>query len=154
MAVNNQVYAVCGLDKDNKPLNSIEVLGVRVNSSGGVSWVSQACKTFDLEDFTPRTLPLVAPLQNNRLLVYGGKDQDGNVLYDGLIIDLKTKAVTHRFKQPQMPLYSVCSGQITPYGEVLAFGVVNKDTLSQAVRFDESENRFQSLSTILNKEKE
>ena len=51
-----------------------------------------------------------------------------------------------------MPLYSVCSGQISPKGEVLAFGVVNKDTISRAVRFDESESRFQTLSTVLNKE--
>ena len=84
---------------------------MRVNSSGGVSWLSKTWRTIDLKDFTPRKHPLVAPLKNNRLLVYGGKA--GGVLYDGIVIDLKTKTVTHRFKQPEMPLYSVSSGKIT-----------------------------------------
>ena len=105
---------MCGLGQANLLLNSIEVLGVRVNGSGGVSWVSKAgWKLIDLKDFTPREYPLVAPLKNNRLLVYGGLDKDRNPLYDGIIIDLKTKTVIHKFKQPEMPLYSVCSGQIT-----------------------------------------
>ena len=110
--------------------------------------------TIDLKEFTPRKLPLVAPLKKNRLLVYGGIDEDGNVLHGGIIIDLRSRTETYRFEQPEMPLYSVCSGQITPEGEVLAFGVVSGDTISQAVRFDESVNRFQSLSTVLNKNDE
>ena len=94
VAVNNLVYAVCGA-RNGRYLNSIEVLGVRVNSSGGVSWLSKTWRTIDLKDFTRRSLPLVAPLKNNCLLVYGGQDKDYNLLYDGVIIDLKTKTVTH-----------------------------------------------------------
>ena len=55
VAINNLVCAVCGFDNSNKRfLNSIEVLGVRVNSSGGVSWVSKVFKSIDIKDFTPR----------------------------------------------------------------------------------------------------
>ena len=72
---------------------------MRVNGSGGVSWVSKAgWKLIDLKDFTPRALPLVAPLKNNRLLVYGGLDKDHNVLYDGVIIDTTRKTVINYFR--------------------------------------------------------
>ena len=40
VTINNQVYAVCGSDRDNN-LSTIEVLGVRVNRSGWVTWVSK-----------------------------------------------------------------------------------------------------------------
>ena len=126
---------------------------MRVNGSGWVSWVTKAgWKTMDLKDFTPRKLPLVAPLWKGGLLVYGGRDEKSTVLYDGIIINVLKKTVVSSFSQPEMPLYSLCHGQITPKGEVLAFGVVNRDTFSRAVRFDESEKRFQPLSTIPNSE--
>ena len=77
--------------------NSIEVLEVRVNGSGWVSWVSKAgWLTVDLKDFKPRQKPLVAPLQNGHLLVYGGVDFSED-LFDGIFFDVETKAVTHEF---------------------------------------------------------
>ena len=109
VAVNNQVYAVCGVDKDRNRLNSIEVLGVRINSSGWVNWVSQKWSTLDVKDFTPREKPLVAPLSNRCLLVYGGRSDQG-LLHDGVVIDLARKSVTSHFIQPDIPLLSVCSG--------------------------------------------
>ena len=73
------------------------------------------------------------------------------MLYDGIIFDSRKKSITSRFTQPEMPLYAMSSGQITQNSEVLAFGVVHRNTISRAVRFDESAKRFESLFTILNK---
>ena len=73
------------------------------------------------------------------------------MFYDGIIIDSTRKSVICYFRQYEMPLYSLSPGQITPQGEVLAFGLVNKGTISRVVTFCESTKRFESLKTIFNK---
>ena len=69
-------------------LRSIEVLGARVTEDGRVNWVSKDWQAFVPQELKPRKLPLVAPLSVNRLLLYGGKDDNGNVLSDGVIIEI------------------------------------------------------------------
>ena len=49
-----------------------------------------------------------------------------------------------------MPLYTVCNSQVTPQGEVLAFGVADQNSVSRAVRFDETAKQLKSLFTIHN----
>ena len=93
-----------------------------VNSSGSVSWVSETgWKTLQPRHLSKRRKPLVAPTKKG-LLVYGGEDDQANVLCDGIIINIITNTVTQYFRQPEMPLYSFCSGRISPQGEVIAFG--------------------------------
>ena len=109
--MNNKVYAFFGEDSNARMLNSIEVLGVRVNEHGSIYWVSKAgWKTLRLGHLTSRNEPLIAPLKEGRIVVYGGRDSDQFTLYDGIIIDAKNNTVLCYFQNPEMPLYSLCSG--------------------------------------------
>ena len=74
------------------------------------------------------------------------------MLRDGIIIDVKRNNVTSQLQVPEMALFSVCCGQITSQGEVLAFGVLNNQNISQAVRFDELTMRFECLFSTINQE--
>ena len=89
IVINQKVYVFCG--NAYKSLKSIEVLGARVSEDGRVRWVSNEWHTFEPQELRPRRLPLVAPLSGNRLLVYGGQDENGNVLYDGIVINITRK---------------------------------------------------------------
>ena len=77
---------------------------------------------------------------------------DSHVLNDGIIIDVHRNTVIDYFQSPEMPIYSVSSGMITPNGEILAFGIVSNVSVSRAVRFDEPAMRFDSIYAILNDE--
>ena len=73
---------VCGHDGNNV-LASIEILGARVSSQGGLSWLSKSWLVYEPEHLAGRFYPLVAPLISGRLLLFGGRQGPTTVLYDG-----------------------------------------------------------------------
>ena len=120
------------------------MLTINLNEDGSIKQVDEAWDLIEPEQLVPRNqFPLIAQLKSGHLLIVSG-----DAYIEGFVLNVKHKSIIHTFTQSDMHLQSVCSGQYTPDGTLIAFCKVKKAHM--LLSFDEQKNRFEQMFGLVN----